>query len=147
MSSSFENSEIPIITALRYGGENTWISGNPYLVLLKQYLDAFLPINTVDKSSVNSAYSNRSVSDVLSDKGGLLLRLAIDFWIDANLMARYKLGKSKEYMIQRKLSTLPALNLNNKSNSNIDIHKGTVVDNRAIGSPTKTGTIQIHTGE
>lgn len=67
------------------------MKGSPYLVLLKHYLDTFLPIINQSKNNLTQQQQQQQQQHIISSEdnvGNLFLRLIIDFWIDTNCIVR-----------------------------------------------------------
>lgn len=119
MNKIFENDdrEISLLKIYSVLGDAGWMKGNPYLVLLKHYLDTFLPMTNLSKDNPQNQQPRFLASE--ESIGNLFLRLIIDFWIDTNSIVR---NQTEQYLRNQLRHPHSNQLLTNTQNHCLDVH-------------------------
>jgi hypothetical protein len=108
LSNTHVSTDRSVVDLLQNRGISSWIRGNPYLVLLQEYLRVYMPISVVD--TVGRGLSDMRAQEQAQEAQKrvhqeLFLHLAVAFWIDAALVL--KADHAKLGVLRKQLSGGP----------------------------------------
>ncbi len=101
-----------VLEALHRAGISRWIEQTPYLVLLQDYLAAYFPSSSAQRLAASEARSgdlnassgtagsssvHTEQEEARARSRELFLRLAIEYWIDVELVVRFDHHRTQHY--------------------------------------------------
>jgi hypothetical protein len=142
--------EISLHRLLRTQGEAAWLKGNPYLVLLKHYLEFFFPVSK--GLALDSDVEGRNRSRFEQSEAALFLRLAVDFWIDTAPIVRQHFEKVPEYLSAMRRRSLYSSSSPSETHRSSSAHKlpslppggGSLTSSASHNPPAQSGNQLSH---